>query len=251
MNEFVGEVFAIASRDWKKKGKIWKVVLITFLMGLIVFGIGQGFDRILSASFYAKSYSAFFSFGFLVYLVFLIGATNGSNIIIDRDSFIRLLLVAPVSKYSILFGKTLSTLTTSIRAFFFLGLFFLLLNKEFSVAKIFFVIFYCAFLVVTGVATGLFFSTLSKNKRTSEYVLGGFNFALLFLSGILFPVSSLPEKIQILFKINPLVYITDLFRFLMTGTAEFPIILDALVVLTFGVLIILLGVYQFDRNLRK
>lgn len=251
MNPFFEEVLAVALRDWKKSGKLWKFLLVLTIMGAFIYGVGFSFERIVSASFYSGNYSSFFSFSFLVYLIFLVGITNGSAIIVDREKFVKLLLVAPISKYSLLFGKALSTLTGSLRLFIPLGLFFLFLSQQLSFGKLFSLILYCIFLVIVGVATGLFLSTLSKNRTTSTYITNFFTFALLFLSGILFPTSSLPEKLQLLFKINPFVYITDLFRFLMLGISDFPLLTDLLISLVFGTLIVFLGVYQFDKNLRN
>lgn len=251
MKAIIEEAWAIALRDWRKRSKILKLLLAVGIIGSLIFVIGLGFDRIVSKTAYGGSYSSFFSFGFLVYFIFFTGFATGSDIILDRAHFIRLLLVAPVSKYSILLGKTLSIISGSIKFFFLLGIFFLVTNKEFAFIKLFIILAYCVFLVIISIATSLFLSTLSRDKKISEALMVGFNFLLLFFSGVLFPISSLPEKFQIVFSINPLIYIIDLFRFFMIGANEFPIATDIMVSLVFGFSVIVLGVYQFDRNLRK
>ena len=251
MNPFFEEVLAVTLRDWRKKKALWKVLLMLIALGLAVFLIGYGFGNLVSESFYAGSYASFFSFGFLVYFILLIGITQGSDIIVDRGNFVKLMLVAPISKYSILFGKTLSTLVMSLRSFLFLGLLFLFLNNEFSLFKVLLIIIYCIFLILTGVALGLFVSTLSRDKKTAENLIGGVGFVVLFFSGVLFPVSAFPGVIQTFFKLNPLVYIVDLFRFLMIGAREFSLSTDIAVSLAFGLFVIFFGVYQFDRNLRR
>ena len=184
-------------------------------------------------------------------IAYIQACMKGSDIVLDRDNFIKLFLVAPISKYSILFGKALSLLITSSMFFLSLGMFFLILNNEFSIVKSLVILAYFVSLIIISVAAGLFLSALSQDRKASERIIGFAGFALLFLSGILFPISLFPAWAQVLFKANPLVYFIDLFRFFITGVGELPLVTDAVAVLFSGVLIVFLGIYQFDRKLRK
>ncbi|PIN72852.1 hypothetical protein COT48_02080 [Candidatus Woesearchaeota archaeon CG08_land_8_20_14_0_20_47_9] len=250
MNDFLEEVWTIALRHWRKKTKLWDLIYLP-LMGLGVFGVGYGIESITSASFYAGRYSSFFSFGVLVYIFFSGALWQGSNIITDSNHFIRLLLVAPISKYAVLFGETLALLVGITRSYLLLGVFFLIMSSKLSLVRMLFIIIYSLYLILTGVAAGLFLSTFSASKEVSSSIANWSSYILLFLSGVIFPVSALPEIAQRVLRLNPFVYIIDLFRFLMLGIGEFPLAVDVEVAVVFGLIIIPLGVYQFDRRLRR
>ena len=245
------EIWTIALRDWKKKDKLWKFFLIISITASIIFVIGFGIQGIISKEIFKGNYSAYFSFGIFVYLIFVGALDQGSEIILDKKNFIKLLLIAPISRYSLLLGKTLSLLTGLIKYALFLGAFLLLLNVEFSFVKLLFILVYTVFISVFAVATGLFFSSISRNKTVYNYLMGGLVMILLFLSGTFFPITSLPNQIRIILQYNPFIYIIDLFRYLMVGITEYKLVTDILVFFLYGIIIVFFGVYQFDKTLRK
>lgn len=251
MNALIYESFAIFLRDWKKMGKLWKFFVFLAIISSGILLIGFSFQAIIPSSLYMGNYSSFFSFGFLVYFILAVGIVNGSDIVLDNSKFIKLLLVAPISKYSILVGKTLSILVGSIRVIFFLGLIFLVSSMQLSVFKMLILIAYGIFLVPVGISTGLFLCTLVNDKGTSGQIVSLFNIMLLFFSGVIFPIPVLSGWLKFVFSLNPFAYVVDLFRYLMTDLHNFSLYADFVIALTFGVIIIFLGIYQFDSKLRR
>ena len=254
MNDFLSEVIAITEQDFVKKStfiKILKGISTILFMGSIIYGLGLGFETIISTSLLKTRYSHFFSFGMLLYLIFIAGFMHGSNLILDYNNQIRLLLVAPISKFSILVGKTLSLVIAMFRSYFLLAILFLFISKKVTIIKIIFLSVYIFILSLISVGSGLFLASISNDKEISKRIVGSTQFILLFLSGIWFPVSSLPNYLQMIFNLNPLVYILDLFRYLTIGTHDFSLVLDISVSLTTLFLSVILGVYQFDKNLRN
>ena len=113
------------------------------------------------------------------------------------------------------------------------------------------ILFFIGFITIIYHSLGLWLSSLFSNRGTAQNVIGFLSFGMLFLSGIFYPIQALPKFIQYITYINPLTYTADLFRFIMIGEHLFPALLNITVLLIFGLISIFLGVYQFDKNLRK
>lgn len=251
MNDFMKEIWAVALRDLRKRGTFIKYFLSIILITSIIFLIGVGFDTFIDFSEYGSSYSKFFSPGIIVFFIVSMGLQMGVELITDRKGFIKLLLVAPISRYSILFGKILSGFISSLKSFFIIAILFLLLFNEFSLIKIVNIFIFMIFIIITYHSFGLWLSSMFNNRETAQEVIGYLSFAMLFLSGIFYPIQALPKFVQYIIYINPLTYTVDLFRYIMIGEHYFSIILNIFILLVFGLISLFLGVYQFDRNLRR
>jgi ABC-2 type transport system permease protein len=249
MIEILEESYAVALRDMRKV-PLWKSALSLLILVSILFLVGLGFDRIISNPFFI-GYSEFFTYGMIFYFVLMIGLGQGSDIIFDHNNYVKLLLVAPISKYSILLGKTISLFRAVIPSYLVIGMVFLLINQKVSYARVIVLFFFIMLLVITGVSLGLFLSTLTQNRKTSQQIVQWTGFFILFLSGIFFPVSVLPELLQKIFIINPLVYYVDLFRYLMSGSSVFLPFVSLIVSIAFSSFVIVFGIINFERNLRR
>ncbi|HEY3422837.1 MAG TPA: ABC transporter permease, partial [Methanocellaceae archaeon] len=72
-----------------------------------------------------------------------------------------------------------------------------------------------------------------------------------FLSGALFPVSTLPSWLKWVFYINPLTYSVDALRAITMGsqwTTIFPLWADIAIIVGFDVAMIVVGSYLFSRT---
>jgi ABC-2 type transport system permease protein len=77
------------------------------------------------------------------------------------------------------------------------------------------------------------------------------NLPLFFLSGSLFPLSSVPLSLRWVTDIDPLTYGVDALRTIMMGnvwTPLYPIYIDLGYLLAFDVLLIAIGTYLFGRT---
>lgn len=67
-------------------------------------------------------------------------------------------------------------------------------------------------LVALSVAIGMYFSALNVKYRDIKYTIPFFIQMMLFVSAIIYPISSLPDKYRQIIVLNPLVGIIDAFR---------------------------------------
>ncbi|MCW8966488.1 MAG: ABC transporter permease [Candidatus Pacearchaeota archaeon] len=251
MIEFFEEIYAVALRDIKKRSSFLKYIGMLSLSIAAILFIGYGFESFIDFSQYGESYTEFFYAGIIVYTLIISGLQISLELISDKNSFTRVLLVAPISRYSILFGKILSSFVSSMKNLFIMIIFFLAIFSQLDAIKILEIIIFMFFTIVSYNGVGLLLSSFFKNRDTATQIIGFVTFGLLFLSGILYPISAMPKYAKYFLYANPAAYTVDLFRYIMIGENFFPVKLSLIVSLIFGIIAIFFGTYIFDRNQRK
>jgi ABC-2 type transport system permease protein len=94
---------------------------------------------------------------------------------------------------------------------------------------------------------------IAARLRSVENFAGVINvvlFPLLFLSGALYPTAGLPPLLQLAARLNPVTYQVDLMRHALGQAAEFPLKLDATVLLGSTLLLFGLASLLFDPEQR-
>jgi ABC-2 type transport system permease protein len=235
--------------------------LIQPMAWLIIFGIG--FSSSLGSSLqFAMSTGTTNYLDFLVPGVLGMTAlfTNmslaaGMSFMFDKEfGFLKEILVAPVSRSSILLGKALGgTTVAAIQGLIVLGVSALLgvrisgpLGLPAAVALI----------MVTMFFIGMGFGELGVSIASRLDSIEGLQVVMIFLvlpifflSGALFPITSLPAWMKALADINPLTYGIDVLRYAITGLHAYPLVLDLGVVVGFFIVITIIGSLLF-RNVR-
>ncbi|MDO8187573.1 ABC transporter permease [Conexibacter sp. JD483] len=234
---------------------------------LFLFVIGSGLQQLSAASTDGVDLKTFIFPGMLSFAVVFTAMFSAITLVMDRElGVMREMLVAPVSRSSILLGKALGGTTVAASQgvvmlalaglvdvpydpLMLLGLLALLLIAAFTVT-----------------AFGLMVATRIKNIRTFTSIMQLFVFPLVFLSGSLFPVSGLPTWLEVLNRINPLTYVVDPMRRLVfdhldvsdaaratldPGVSWFgwtlPVWFEVALVLLLGLVLMTIAVRQFLR----
>jgi len=235
--------------------------LVQPMAWLLIFGIG--FSSALGSSVQFAELT-----GTTSYLTFLVPGilgmtalfTNmslsaGMSLMFDKEfGFLKEILVAPVSRSSILLGKALAGTTTAMIQGFIILIAAALLGVRMSgplepPAAV-------ALIVVTMFFIGMDFGELGVSIASRLDSIEGLQVVLIFLvlpifflSGALFPVADLPDWMKVAVDVNPLTYAVDAFRYALTGLHSFPLELDLGVVVGFFILITVIGSLLF-RNVR-
>ncbi|MFO8070850.1 MAG: ABC transporter permease [Polyangia bacterium] len=104
--------------------------------------------------------------------------------------------------------------------------------------------------LMTTLGLGLFVSTISATQQ--QAMLGSFFVILpaIMLSGYVFPVEHMPEPVQWLCAINPLLYYIELVRGLMVKGAPLSALADSLAALTaLGAGVLIAASLRFRKRL--
>jgi len=214
------------------------------LMWLFLFGSGVG----ASVNVGGINYQDYIYPGILAMSVLFGSVFFGLYIVWDRKlDVLKAVLVAPVSRISIFFGKVLGGCTDVtiqvVILFFFSFLFPTITPWGIPLALLILSITSIA-MVSMGLAIGSLFESLEGFQVVATFVV----FPLFFLSGALFPVNDrLPDWLQGLVMLNPLTYTVDGVRGALLGLNSFPLYADLSVVAFFAMLMVLVGSALFSR----
>lgn len=177
------------------------------------------------------------------------GTFAGISVVWDKQfGFMKEILVAPVSRLSIMLGKIFGGATTSIlQGFLLLGAAALIgvgLPGGIGILQAFV---FMVLISVSFVSIGLAFASRIEDPHTFPVVMNFFIMPLFFLSGALYTISTAPGWLQTLAYFNPMTYGIDGLRASVLGVSQFPIWLDLGVLLAFALAVFLIGSYLFKR----
>ena len=214
------------------------------LMWLFLFGSGVG----ASVSIGEVNYQDYIYPGILSMSVLFGSVFFGLYIVWDRKlDVLKAVLVAPVSRISIFFGKVLGGCTDVIIQVLILFLFSFLFPSinPWGIPLALLILSITSIAMVSmGLAIGSLFESLEGFQVIATFVV----FPLFFLSGALFPVNDrLPAWLHGVVKLNPLTYTVDGVRGALLGLNTFSLYADLSVISFFAVLMVLAGSALFSR----
>jgi ABC-2 type transport system permease protein len=186
--------------------------IITSLIqpALFLFVLGTGLSTVTSGATHNLNLRTFMYPGALAMAVLFTSMFSAASIVWDREfGFMREMLVAPVSRASIVLGKCLGGASVAS----FQGVLILLMAGLVGVP-------YSPTLMLTVLGEMLLlaftltaFGVMTAARITEIQAFMALNQMLLmplfFLSGALFPLGNLPGWLQVLTRINPLTYAVD------------------------------------------
>ena len=175
---------------------------------------------------------------------------GGLSVLWDREfGFLKEIMVAPVSRVSIVLGRIAGGATTAlIQAVFILGISYTIGFKINNVSSIFLAIVFMILIAITFLGLGLVFASKMRDIQGFSIVMNFVIFPLFFLSGALFPLENFPVWLRYISKIDPLTYGVDGLRGTFIGVSSFSIISNLIFMVIFSSLMILLGAYFFEKS---
>jgi ABC-2 type transport system permease protein len=180
----------------------------------------------------------------------LLGASfAGLAILSDQDvGFLKEILVAPVSRTSIVLGRIAGGSTTAIVQAVLVFLLSIPLGFEIAgwlsipLAAIF-----LALIAITFVGFGIALASQFSDSEGFSLIVQFIIFPLFFLSGAIYPIEGLPSVVQYLALANPLTYGVDGLRAALVGSSSFLLIVDLGALVISSVVMVALGAYLFER----
>jgi ABC-2 type transport system permease protein len=217
--------------------------IISPLLWLFIFGSGFG----AQAGFGAENYQAFIFPGILGITILFTSIFFGVSIIWDRQfGFLKEILVAPLSRVSIFFGKALGGTTTSMVQGALILIIGLIINIHFTIASFISILLLMFIASLTVVSIGLIIGSMMESFEGFNLIMTFINMPMFFLSGALFPVENLPAFLKPLSWINPMTYAVDAFRGVLEGVSSFGLLADISAMLLFCAIFLGAGAYVFS-----
>jgi ABC-2 type transport system permease protein len=221
--------------------------VVTPLLWLIIFGTGLGSAVRFGTG--AAGYQAFIFPGIIGQTILFTAVFSGVSVIMDRQyGFLKEILVAPISRPSIVFGKALGISTTAMIQ----GMVLLLLSFIVAVPMtpiIFLESVGVILLISLGLSgLGLLISSFTDSMEGFNLIMSFIVLPIFLLSGALFPITGLPSWLQVAVYINPLTYGVDALRNIILNEAVLPLYVDVIVVAFFAVMMIMISALVFSKK---
>ena len=174
---------------------------------------------------------------------------TGIELIWDRQfGFLKETLVAPVSRFEIMLGRTLGGATIATLQgiiIFFLTLLVGFRPVSLAALPIALFVMFLISLFFTGVGTAI--AANLSDMQGFQLIMNFLVLPLFFLSGALFPLKGAPQFLLVIARLNPLTYGVDALRGVLAGSSQFGIGSDIAILGVLTVLIISLGSYLFSK----
>jgi ABC-2 type transport system permease protein len=247
-------VYAVLERELVRMFRQRSRLVSAMVRPLIwLFVIGAGFGAVLDAG--GVGYQRYLVPGVLG-MTALFGAMLAAlSMVYDKESGVmRMLIVAPFGHHWIVIAKTLSAaLAALVQALLLLailaalGLLSSATNFALLAAALVLSALACAGI---GIVVAAFSRTLDNFAAVMNFVI----FPVFFLSGALYPVSSLPAALRIAALINPFTYAVDLLKHALlvplggTVSSDLGIAVSVAVTAGFSVLAVALASWRFSRE---
>jgi ABC-2 type transport system permease protein len=174
----------------------------------------------------------------------------GLSVLWDRQfGFLKEIMVAPVSRVSIVLGRTVGGVTTAIVQALIILLSGILLGMVVpGVQGIVISLVFMVLIAATFIGLGLAFASKMEDMSGFSLIMNFLIFPLFFLSGALFPLDRFPSVIKVLAYFNPLTYGVDGLRHSLIGTGTFSLAFDFFVLVVSCLAMLGLGTYLFDTS---
>lgn len=244
-------MYALWLREMKvflrEKPRIVGAIVTPFIL-IAVIGTGFGATTEFVDARYAQfSYEQFMFPGIIAMGVLFGTVFFGLGIVWDRKlDVLKEVLVAPVSRTTIFFGKVIGGSTQAIaQAALMLVIGVLWFGLSWSGALV--ALLFAALLAVSFVSVGLFLGSFFESYEGFQLIVNFLVLPLFFLSGALYPVEGLPAWLSVLTQANPATYGVDGLRGALLGVQAFSMWVDAAVLLVFGGAFVLAGAWAFRR----
>ena len=161
--------------------------------------------------------------GVIIMTVFQTALNNSTDILNDISSgFMKEILVAPITRWQISLGQILSSATIAIVQGLIVMILSLFMGLKLDVVHFLEMFGVMAITGLTFGSIGLFLATLAKSSTAFQIMISVVVMPLTFLSGAYIPTTIMPAFLRPIIYVNPLTYVTAIFRFVAMQMERLP-----------------------------
>ena len=214
--------------------------------------VGVGLSSAIQLPGFSGTYLEFMAPGIIGMVLLFASLFSGISVLFDKQfGFLKEILVAPISRTSIVFGKALGGATTALmQALIMLVVSIVIGMTVPSVTGLLIAIAFMSLISLSFVSFGIAFATKMSDPHGFQLIVNFIVMPLFFLSGALFPLEGLPVWLKYISYANPLTYGVDGLRGSLIGASamHFSLLVDFIVLLVFCILTTAIGSYLFTKS---
>jgi len=250
MNIEIQAIYTVWLREVKRYLRAKERIAGSLAMPLfwfLIFGTGLGSSiRFIGLNI---DYSAFLAPGIIAMTLLFTSIFSGVSVIWDREfGFLKEMLVAPVSRTSIVLGKSLGGATTALIQGTLIMLLSMFLGVRFDLISMIILIPLMIIISLGVVNLGIIIASLMQTVEGFQLIMNFLVMPMFFLSGAIFPISDLPSWLKVFVYIDPMTYGVEALRYVAIGFSTIPIYISLTVILLFSSVTTLIGSYAFSKR---
>lgn len=244
------DIYTMWLREMKKFVRARSRIVSSLAMPVVwLFIMGFGFANSFASS--NVDYTTFLAPGIIGMVILFTSIFSGVSVIYDRQfGFLKEILVAPVSRTSIVLGKTFGGATIAIIN----GLIMLVISAATGfipiTSSMLLSIVFMLLLAICFVSIGLILASKMKSMEGFQMMMSFLVMPIFLLSGALFPLQSAPDAMKIVSSIDPLTYGVDGLRGTLIGVSNMGILFNLGILFAFSVAFISVGTYMFRKSMQ-
>jgi ABC-2 type transport system permease protein len=214
---------------------------------LFLLALGFGFGPIYQKA-GGGNYIQFLAPGIISMGILFTAIFSGIEIIWDRQfGFLKETLVAPVSRLSIMIGRTLGGATVAFLQGMIIFIISLLVGFRPDFVSLPLALIFMFLIALLFTALGAAIASALDDMQGFQLIMNFLIMPLFFLSGALFPLQGLPKILVLISSFNPLSYGVDGLRGTLVNGAHFGLFIDFLVLGVTTTLFLVIGSYLFSK----
>jgi ABC-2 type transport system permease protein len=286
MSAAIANVVAVRvpERSWRSEVRAVRVVwrrdlirfadnprmILTWLLQplLFLFILGPGLQSLSARSTDGVDLTTFMFPGIVCMALVYSAIFSAASLVWDRElGFMREMMVAPVSRWSIVTGKCLGGTTIAVSQGVIVLVLAGLVHVPYDPVLLVGVFGLQLLIAFTVTAFGVMVATSIKQAQTFTSVVQLFVMPMIFLSGALYPVSGLPTWLSVLNRLNPLTYAVDPMRRLVFSHLDVsdaarhrlapgvtwwgwrvPSLVEVAIVLALGLAMLAVAIFEFRQT---
>lgn len=248
----INAIYVLVAREFKKFIREKSRLISTLARPLIwLFLVGGGMSRLVSPNM-GISYIQFIFPGILGMTILFSSIFSSISIIWDKEfGLMKEILVAPVSRFSIVLGKALSgTIVSTLQAAIIL-LLFPFLGIKLGFVAVLEVIALSVLLSFCIASLGIVIASFYESFESFSVIMNFIVMPMFFLSGAMYPVKMLPGVLRTLTRLNPFTYGIDALKhaiFRDEGVVDFPLVVDVGVLVVASFVFVIAAGILFERR---
>jgi ABC-2 type transport system permease protein len=254
MKSGLNAIYVIVAREFikfvRERGRLVSTLARPLLW---LFLVGGGMSRMVSPDM-GMPYMQFIFPGIIGMTILFSSIFSSISIIWDKEfGFMKEMLVAPVSRFSIVIGKALSgTVVSALQALIILFE-FPVIGLKLGIIQIFLILGISIILSFCLSSLGILIATFYENFESFSVIMNFIVMPMFFLSGAMYPVKLLPHVLSFFTKINPLTYGIDALKYMVFPekkmlTHDFPLSLDIAVIIIASLIFVIIAANVFERR---
>ena len=215
---------------------------------LFMLAFGFGFGAIYSKA-GGGNYIQFLAPGIIAMSILFTSMFTGIEVIWDKQfGFLKETMVAPVTRFEIMLGRTLGGATVAvIQGTIVFGLAILVGFRPTNLMIIPLGLVFAFLIGILFTSIGTAIASRLDDMQGFQLIMNFLILPVFFLSGALFPLTGLPPVMQAIIRLDPLTYGVDGLRGTLISTSSFGLFTDLTILLVLAGILMVIGSYLFSK----